>query len=344
LNHRLKLDKDIDDRLIDPVDIMAATKFFCSLRDGKEHVDDIDQLGNRRIRNVGELLVNQRHSGLSKMERLIRERMALFDNSVDTIVPQKLVNPEISRSSVRDFFAPSRLSKFMDQINPPSELAHKRRLSALRPDGLSRERVNFEVGDVHSSHYGRICPIETPEGPNIGLINSLSKFARVNEFGFIETPYRVVKNGRVTGEVVYLDATDEDNCMIAQANSEMDADGNLRGNVVACQSDMMLEVELSKVDYMDVSPNQIISVVVGLIRFLEHDDTARAPMGANMQRQGVPLLSPETLFEGTGLERKVAFDSKNVISAIGESVIALVDTARIVVTKDRSRWSGSERG
>ncbi|MDR1366458.1 MAG: DNA-directed RNA polymerase subunit beta [Puniceicoccales bacterium] len=334
LNQRLKLNKDIDDRLVDTIDIVAATKFLCRLRKGEEYVDDIDHLGNRRIRNVGELLVNQCRAGLGKMERLIRERMALFDNSVDTIIPQKLVNPKIFMSSVRDFFARSQLSQFMDQINPLSELAHKRRLSALGPGGLSRERASFEVRDVHSSHYGRICPIETPEGPNIGLINSLGTFARVNEFGFIETPYRAIKNGRVTGEVIYLDATDEGSCMIAQANSEMDADGNLLGNVVVRQRDMILEVEPSKVDYMDVSPKQVISVAAGLIPFLEHDDTSRALMGANMQRQGVPLLSPEAPLVGTGLERKVAVDSKNVVSAVEDGIVASVDAMRVVVTKD----------
>jgi DNA-directed RNA polymerase subunit beta len=239
-------------------------------------------------------------------------------------------------SSVRDFFARSQLSQFMDQINPLSELAHKRRLSALGPGGLSRERASFEVRDVHSSHYGRICPIETPEGPNIGLINSLSTFAHVNEFGFIETPYRIVKDGCVTGEVVYLDATDEENCIIAQANTEIDSEGNLLGNVVARQRDMILEVEPSKVDYMDVSPKQVISVAAGLIPFLEHDDTSRALMGANMQRQGVPLLLPEAPLVGTGLERRVAVDSKNVISAVADGVVASVDATRIVVTKDGS--------
>lgn len=334
LNQKLGLHKDLEDRLIDTADIVAATRYLCRLRKGEEIVDDIDHLGNRRVRNVGELLVNQCRSGLSRMERLIRERMALFDNSVDTIVPQKLVNPKIFMASVRDFFARSQLSQFMDQINPLSELAHKRRLSALGPGGLSRERAGFEVRDVHISHYGRICPIETPEGPNIGLINSLSIFARVNEFGFIETPYRVVKKGKVTDEVVYLDATDESGHIIAQANSEMDKNGNLLGLVAARQRDMILEVEPEKVDYMDVSPKQVISVAAGLIPFLEHDDTSRALMGSNMQRQGVPLLSPEAPYVGTGLERKAAVDSKSVVSSLSEGVVASVDATRIVVTPD----------
>ncbi|MDR2806665.1 MAG: DNA-directed RNA polymerase subunit beta [Puniceicoccales bacterium] len=334
INQRLKLNKDLDDRLIDVVDIVAATQFLCRLRKGEEYTDDIDHLGNRRVRSVGELLMNQCRSGLSKMERLIRERMALFDNSVDTVVPQKLVNPKIFMGTIRDFFARSQLSQFMDQINPLSELSHKRRLSALGPGGLSRERAGFEVRDVHASHYGRICPIETPEGPNIGLINSLSTFAHVNEFGFIETPYRVVKNGKVMDEVVYLDATDEGNNIIAQANSKIDEEGYLIGNVVARQRDMILEVEPAKVNYMDVSPKQVVSVAAGLIPFLEHDDTSRALMGSNMQRQGVPLLSPEAPFVGTGLEAKVALDSKSVISAVAEGIVASVEASRIIVTKD----------
>ena len=334
INQKLGLNKNIDDRLIDTTDVVAATKFLCRLKKGEEVVDDIDHLGNRRVRNVGELLANQCRIGLAKMERLIRERMALFDNSVDTIVPQKLVNPKIFMSSVRDFFARSQLSQFMDQINPLSELAHKRRLSALGPGGLSRERAGFEVRDVHLSHYGRICPIETPEGPNIGLINSLSSYAKIDEFGFIQTPYRVVKNGKATSEVVYLDATDEGDSVIAQANSEVDAEGNFIGNVVARQGDKVLEVEPEKVNYMDVSPKQVISVSAGLIPFLEHDDTSRALMGSNMQRQGVPLLQPEAPLVGTGLERAVAIDSKSVVTAIGDGVVASVDANFIVTTPD----------
>lgn len=332
INQKLKLNKDLEERLIDTQDVVAATKFLCRMKKGEEYIDDIDHLGNRRVRNVGELLTNQCRVGLSKMERLIRERMALFDNSVDTIVPQKLVNPKIFMSTVRDFFARSQLSQFMDQINPLSELAHKRRLSALGPGGLSRDRAGFEVRDVHASHYGRICPIETPEGPNIGLINSLSSYANVNEFGFIETPYRVVKDGKVTQEVVLLDATDEGNSIVAQANSEVDQDGNLVGNVVVRQRDMVYECEPSKVEYMDVSPKQVVSVSAGLIPFLEHDDTSRALMGSNMQRQGVPLLQPEAPFVGTGLEAAVAVDSKSVIVANGDGVVAYVDAFKIVTT------------
>lgn len=334
LNQRLGLSKDLDDRLIDTVDVVAATKRLCKLRKGEEVVDDIDHLGNRRVRNVGELLVNQCRAGLSRMERLIRERMALFDNSVDTIVPQKLVNPKIFMAAIRDFFARSQLSQFMDQINPLSELAHKRRLSALGPGGLSRERAGLDVRDVHSSHYGRICPIETPEGQNIGLINSLSSYAHVNEFGFIETPYRIVKEGKVTDEVVYLDATDEGDNLIAQADAKVDKNNRLVGPVTVRQRDEILEVDPSVVKYMDVSPQQVISVAAGLIPFLEHDDTSRALMGSNMQRQGVPLLSPEAPYVGTGLEHKVAVDSKSVIVAEGEGVVASVDASRIIVTPD----------
>ncbi|MDR0595110.1 MAG: DNA-directed RNA polymerase subunit beta [Puniceicoccales bacterium] len=334
LNRKLGLDKDLDDRVIGADDIVAATKYLCSLRNETGIIDDIDNLGSRRVRGVGELLVNQCRVGLARMERVIRERMSLFDQSVDMLTPQKLLNPKLLMSVIRDFFARSQLSQFMDQINPLSEITHKRRLSALGPNGLNRDHTGLEVRDVHPSHYGRICPIETPEGPNIGLINSLSTYARINKFGFIETPYRVVKKGRVTDEVVYLSADEEEGKIIAQANSEMDAKGNLLGKVAVRKSDQLLDVSPAEVDYMDVSPKQVISIAAGLIPFLEHDDTSRALMGANMQRQGVPLMLTEAPFVGTGIEEKIAHDSGHVVIAQLDGVVASVDGSRIIISPD----------
>jgi DNA-directed RNA polymerase subunit beta len=334
LNRKLGLNKPIDDRVIGADDIVAATKYLCALKNGSGMIDDIDNLGSRRVRSVCELLVNQCRVGLTRMERAIRERMSLFDQSVDMLTPQKLLNSKLLMSVIRDFFARSQLSQFMDQINPLSEVTHKRRLSALGPSGLNRDRAGLEVRDVHPSHYGRICPIETPEGPNIGLINSLSTYARINDFGFIETPYRTVKNGRVTDEVVYLSTDDEEGKIIAQANSEMDGNGNLLGRVSVRKSDQLLDVSPSDVDYMDVSPKQVISIAAGLIPFLEHDDTGRALMGANMQRQGVPLLLTEAPFVGTGIEEKIAHDSGHVVIANVDGIVASVDGNRIVVSKD----------
>jgi len=260
--------------------------------------------------------------------------MTLYDQSVDSITPQKLINPKALSTVIRDFFARSQLSQFMDQINPLAELTHKRRLSALGPGGLNRERAGFEVRDVHPSHYGRICPIETPEGPNIGLINSLSIYSRINEFGFIETPYRKVVDGKVLDEVEYLNADQEEPYMIAQANSEIDDKGFLKGRVTYRRQDEVLELDGKDVDYMDDSPKQLVSVAAGLIPFLEHDDANRALMGSNMQRQGVPLLQSEAPFVGTGIENRVAIDSKTVEVADIDGVVALVDARRIVVTKD----------
>ncbi|MDR0351063.1 MAG: DNA-directed RNA polymerase subunit beta [Puniceicoccales bacterium] len=334
LNQKLKMRRNLEDRLLDANDIVEATKRLCRLKKGEHSIDDIDHLGNRRIRNVGELLMNQCRIGLSRMERLVKERIALFDNSVDAIVPQKLVNPKIFMSVIRDFFARSQLSQFMDQINPLAELAHKRRLSALGPGGLSRDRAGLDVRDVHTSHYGRICPIETPEGPNIGLINSLSIYAKINEFGFIETPYRVVKKGKVTDEVMYMDASEEEDAVIAQANSEVDGNGYLVGKVQVRKGDAFLEVDPREVNFMDVSPKQVLSVAAGLIPFIEHDDPARALMGSNMQRQGVPLIAPEAPFVGTGIEKRVAVDSKNVVIAKFDGIVTSVDSSRIIVTKD----------
>lgn len=334
INQKLNLKVDLDVRTIIPEDIVQATKYLCRLRKGEGVIDDIDHLGSRRVRTVGELLANQCRVGLSRTERLVKERMTLYDQSVDSITPQKLINPKALSTVVRDFFARSQLSQFMDQINPLAELTHKRRLSALGPGGLNRERAGFEVRDVHPSHYGRICPIETPEGPNIGLINSLSIYARINEFGFIETPYRVVENGVVTDKVVYLSADQEENFVIAQANSEIDKNGKLTGKVTARLRDKTLELTPSEIHYMDVSPKQVVSIAAGIIPFLEHDDANRALMGSNMQRQGVPLLKTEAPFVGTGIEDRVARDSRAVVIAEEAGIVASIDAKRIIITED----------
>ena len=335
LNQKLKMNTDLEFRVVGAEDVVEATKYLSRLKRGDGTLDDIDHLGSRRVRTVGELLANQCRVGLARTERLVKERMTLYDQSVDSISPQKLINPKALSTVIRDFFARSQLSQFMDQINPLAELTHKRRLSALGPGGLNRERAGFEVRDVHPSHYGRICPIETPEGPNIGLINSLSLYSRINEFGFIETPYRKVVNGKVLDDVEYLNADQEEPYMIAQANSELDKKSNLVGTRVTCRNqDEVLELDPKEVHYMDVSPKQLVSVAAGLIPFLEHDDANRALMGSNMQRQGVPLLQSDSPFVGTGIEERVAIDSKTVEIADIDGIIAQVDANRIVLTKD----------
>ena len=307
-------------------------------------LDDIDHLGSRRVRTVGELLANQCRVGLARTERLVKERMTLFDVNIEGMTPQKLINPKALSAVIRDFFGRSQLSQFMDQTNPLAELTHKRRLSALGPGGLSRDRAGFEVRDVHPSHYGRICPIETPEGPNIGLISSMSTFARINDFGFIETPYRKVIDGRVTEQVDFLTGDREENFLVAQANAPIDEKGNFTGEKVSIRyRGDFLEVEPSKVHYMDVSPKQLVSVAAGLIPFLEHDDANRALMGSNMQRQGVPLLVSESPLVGTGMEGKVARDSKAVIVAESSGKIASVSADLIVVTKDGEMPEGKKK-
>lgn len=343
INQKLGLNTDLEQRTIGFEDIVEATRYLCRLKGGVGVIDDIDHLGSRRVRTVGELLANQCRIGLARTERLVKERMTLYDQSVDSITPQKLINPKALSTVIRDFFARSQLSQFMDQINPLAELTHKRRLSALGPGGLNRERAGFEVRDVHPSHYGRICPIETPEGPNIGLINSLSTFARINEFGFIETPYRKVDHGRVTDKVEYQTADQEENHTIAQANSEVDKNGKLLGRVTVRRRDEVFEADPSQVDYMDVSPKQLVSIAAGLIPFLEHDDANRALMGSNMQRQGVPLLRTENAFVGTGIEGRVARDSKTVVVAEGNGIVALVEATRIVTTPDGKIHSRNEK-
>src|ERR1700726_2635962 len=335
INQKLGIDVDLTERILTDKDFIGAIKYLINLRRGEATLDDIDHLGSRRVRTVGELLANQCRVGLARTERLVKERMTLFDINVDGMTPQKLINPKALSAVIRDFFGRSQLSQFMDQTNPLAELTHKRRLSALGPGGLSRDRAGFEVRDVHPSHYGRICPIETPEGPNIGLIASLATFARINEFGFLETPYRKVKEGRVTTEIEYLTADREEQFIVAQANSVMDEKGHFTGEKVSVRYRAdFLEVDPAKVHYMDVSPKQLVSVAAGLIPFLEHDDANRALMGSNMQRQGVPLIVSETPLVGTGLEGKVARDSKAVIVAEGDGVVASVTAEQIVITKD----------
>ncbi len=330
MNMRLDLDAPDTLRTLRNEDIIAVVKALVDLRDGKGGVDDIDHLGNRRVRSVGELMENQYRVGLLRMERAIKERMSSVE--IDTIMPQDLINAKPAAAAVREFFGSSQLSQFMDQTNPLSEVTHKRRLSALGPGGLTRERAGFEVRDVHATHYGRMCPIETPEGPNIGLINSLASFARVNKYGFIETPYRKVVDGQVTDEVNYMSATEEMRHTVAQANAEIDTDGRFVNDMVSTRSsgDYMLN-PIENVDLMDVSPRQLVSVAASLIPFLENDDANRALMGSNMMRQAVPLVKAEAPLVGTGIEEVVARDSGAAITAVRGGIIDQVDAMRIVI-------------
>ncbi len=330
MNIRLELDAPDTMRVLRKEDIVSVIKTLVDLRDGKGEIDDIDHLGNRRVRSVGELMENQYRVGLLRMERAIKERMSSVE--IDTAMPQDLINAKPAAAAVREFFGSSQLSQFMDQTNPLSEITHKRRLSALGPGGLTRERAGFEVRDVHPTHYGRICPIETPEGPNIGLINSLATFARVNKYGFIEAPYCKVKDGQVTDEVVYLSAMEETRHHIAQANAQLDDKGRFVEDLIVCRhgGDVLMTTR-DKVDYMDVSPKQLVSVAAALIPFLENDDANRALMGSNMQRQAVPLIQAEAPLVGTGMEAVVARDSGAAISARRSGVIDQVDATRIVI-------------
>jgi DNA-directed RNA polymerase subunit beta len=332
MNMRLDLTVEDTIRILRKDDILSVIKTLVDLRDGKGDIDDIDHLGNRRVRSVGELMENQYRIGLLRMERAIKERMSSVD--IDTVMPQDLINAKPAAAAVREFFGSSQLSQFMDQTNPLSEITHKRRLSALGPGGLTRERAGFEVRDVHPTHYGRICPIETPEGPNIGLINSLATYARVNKYGFVETPYRKVKDGRVTEEVHYLSAMEEGRYSVAQANAPIDAKGRFTEDLIVCRDGGNRDVVLlapDKVDYMDVSPKQLVSVAAALIPFLENDDANRALMGSNMQRQAVPLVHAEAPFVGTGMEGVVARDSGAAIAARRTGVVDQVDATRIVI-------------
>ncbi|WP_219323253.1 DNA-directed RNA polymerase subunit beta [Methylovirgula sp. HY1] len=330
MNMRLDLDAPDTMRTLRKEDIVAVVRALVDLRDGRGEIDDIDHLGNRRVRSVGELMENQYRLGLLRMERAIKERMSSVD--IDTVMPQDLINAKPAAAAVREFFGSSQLSQFMDQTNPLSEITHKRRLSALGPGGLTRERAGFEVRDVHPTHYGRICPIETPEGPNIGLINSLATFARVNKYGFIEAPYRRVKEGRLTDEVIYLSAMEESKYYVAQANAPVDKNRTLTEDLVVCRhSGDVVMITPDRVDFMDVSPKQIVSVAAALIPFLENDDANRALMGSNMQRQAVPLIKADAPLVGTGMESVVARDSGAAIAARRSGYIDQVDATRIVV-------------
>ena len=330
MNMRLQLDAEDTQRTLRKEDIIGVVKALVELRDGKGDIDDIDHLGNRRVRSVGELMENQYRVGLLRMERAIKERMSSVE--IDNIMPQDLINAKPAAAAVREFFGSSQLSQFMDQTNPLSEVTHKRRLSALGPGGLTRERAGFEVRDVHPTHYGRMCPIETPEGPNIGLINSLASFARVNKYGFIETPYRRVDDGKVTDEVQYMSATEEMRYTVAQANAKLDDGGKFANDLVSTRQagEYMLNTP-ENIDYIDVSPKQLVSVAASLIPFLENDDANRALMGSNMQRQAVPLLKADAPYVGTGIEEVVARDSGAAITAARGGIIDQVDATRIVV-------------
>ena len=331
LNSKLNLPKSHDQTILRKEDIIAIIKFMLDLRDGKGEVDDIDHLGNRRVRSVGELVENQFRIGLLRMERTVKEKMSTF-LEIESAMPQDLINAKPITTSLKDFFATSQLSQFMDQTNPLSEITHKRRVSALGPGGLTRERAGFEVRDVHPTHYGRICPIETPEGPNIGLINSLATYCRVNKYGYIESPYKKVEKGKVTNQVEYLSAIDEEKFTIAQANSAIDKNGYFEEDLVSCRKSLnFLLSSKENIDYIDVSPKQLVSVAAALIPFLENDDANRALMGSNMMRQAVPLLKPESPLVGTGIESDVALDSGVTIVAKRNGVVDKIDGKRIVV-------------
>ena len=333
MNARLGFDKnEVPDsvRVLRKEDILEIVRVLVELKDGRGEIDDIDNLGNRRVRSVGELMENQYRIGLLRMERAIRERMSSVE--IDTLKPQDLINAKPAAAAVREFFGSSQLSQFMDQNNPLAEITHKRRLSALGPGGLTRDRAGFEVRDVHPTHYGRICPIETPEGPNIGLINSLATFARINQYGFIEAPYRKVIDGKVTKEVVYLSAMEENKYVIAQANAELDSKGQFKEELVSCRKNgEFVLVPPSEITLIDVSPKQLVSVAAALIPFLENDDANRALMGSNMQRQAVPLLQADAPLVGTGIEDAVARDSGAAIVAKRDGVVQSVDGMRIVI-------------
>jgi DNA-directed RNA polymerase subunit beta len=335
--------RDVTDGVLATEDIVSVIAILCELRNGRGEVDDIDHLGNRRVRSVGELAENQFRAGLVRVERAVKERLNQAES--DNLMPHDLINAKPVSAAIKEFFGSSQLSQFMDQTNPLSEVTHKRRVSALGPGGLTRERAGFEVRDVHPTHYGRVCPIETPEGPNIGLINSLSVYARTNEFGFLETPYRKVIDGKVTNEIDYLSAIEEGRYVIAQANAELDEAGNLIDELVTCrEKGETILATPDRVQYMDVATGQVVSVAASLIPFLEHDDANRALMGANMQRQAVPCLRPEKSFVGTGIERDVAVDSGTTVIARRGGVVDYVDANRVVVRVNDEEAMAGEVG
>jgi DNA-directed RNA polymerase subunit beta len=343
MNKRFNLDLSLEQRTLSAQDIVEVVRCLVDLKAGKGAVDDIDHLGNRRVRSVGELLENQIRIGLARMERSIKERMNLLD--METVLPHDLINAKPIVGAIKEFFAGSQLSQFMDQTNPLAEITHKRRLSALGPGGLTRERAGFEVRDVHPSHYSRICPIETPEGPNIGLITSLATYARINEFGFIEAPFRKVRKGRVTDDVEFLSPLDGDQVVIAQANSAMNKDGMLTSETItAREAGEFVTTTPDKVDYLDVSPKQVVSVATALIPFLEHDDANRALMGSNMQRQAVPTIKSESPLVGTGMEAVVARDSGYLAIAQRDGIVESVDARRIVVRTGLKEKDDKKKG
>ncbi|MFM2329288.1 MAG: hypothetical protein RLZZ494_1391, partial [Pseudomonadota bacterium] len=324
-------------------DILDVVKILVDLRNGRGEVDDIDHLGNRRVRCVGELAENQYRSGLARIEKAVKERLGQAET--ESLMPHDLINSKPISAALKEFFGASQLSQFMDQTNPLSEITHKRRVSALGPGGLTRERAGFEVRDVHVTHYGRVCPIETPEGPNIGLINSLALYARLNEYGFLETPYRRVVDGQVTDQIDYLSAIEEGKYVIAQANATLDAQGRLSDELVSArEKGESMFVSPERVQYMDVAPTQIVSVAASLVPFLEHDDANRALMGANMQRQAVPTLRPEKAMVGTGVERVAAVDSGTVVVARRGGVVDYVDTNRVVIRVNDAETAAGEVG
>src|SRR5438445_590762 len=326
-----KLEVKVEPRLtLSPKDIVEVIRILVELRNGRGEIDDIDHLGNRRVRSVGELAENQFRAGLVRVERAVKERLSQAES--ENLMPHDLINAKPISAAIKEFFGSSQLSQFMDQTNPLSEITHKRRVSALGPGGLTRERAGFEVRDVHPTHYGRVCPIETPEGPNIGLINSLALYARTNRYGFLETPYRKVVSGKITNEIDFLSAIEEGNFVIAQANAQIDKNGKLVDGLVSCRfKNEFTLATADRVQYMDVAPSQIVSVAASLIPFLEHDDANRALMGSNMQRQAVPCLRPEKPLVGTGIERTVAVDSGTAVQALRGGVVDYVDASRIVV-------------
>ena len=329
--------------MLDQEDILAALQVLIDIRNGKGTVDDIDHLGNRRVRSVGEMAENAFRVGLVRVERAVKERLTLADS--EGLMPQEMINAKPVAAAVKEFFGSSQLSQFMDQNNPLSEVTHKRRVSALGPGGLTRERAGFEVRDVHPTHYGRVCPIETPEGPNIGLINSLAVYARTNDYGFLETPYRKVTKGKVTGDIEYLSAIEEGQFVIAQANADTDKKGMLIEELVSVRyNNEFTLMPREAIQYMDVSPRQTVSVAASLVPFLEHDDANRALMGSNMQRQAVPTLRADTPLVGTGMEAKVAIDSGVTVVAKRGGVVDSVDARRIVVSVNDGETTAAESG
>ncbi len=342
-NRRVGRDESEGDSILSKEDILDVLSTLIDIRNGKGNVDDIDHLGNRRVRSVGEMAENAFRIGLVRVERAVKERLTLAES--EGLMPQEMINAKPVAAAVKEFFGSSQLSQFMDQNNPLSEVTHKRRVSALGPGGLTRERAGFEVRDVHPTHYGRVCPIETPEGPNIGLINSLAVYARTNEYGFLETPYRKVTKGKVSGEIEYLSAIEEGQFVIAQANASLSTRGQFEEELISCRyKNEFALFPAEQIQFMDVSPKQIVSVAASLIPFLEHDDANRALMGSNMQRQAVPTLRTQTPLVGTGMERAVAIDSGVTVVARRGGRVDSVDASRIVVRVNDSETNAGEAG